>query len=343
MVFSSADRSRNKKNYDLWYSLFDGEGWRKPVNLGKRINTTADEVDPAIYYDYLLFSSNGYKEDNGKMSIYATRLLSRRVEGDTVGMLQIGRGRVQRLPEPINSTEAYNHSMVSDTSIEYGYWLSSRSMDAPQFYSFCGSLDGVLLWGHVVDQYDQILSGVEISVKQGDETICTTVSDNDGFYRLYLRSNHRYDLVCRYENYFTGLESVSTDRNDAELLITETRKDIHLDRLPVGERIYYEDLFGPNADIELSARGIELLSPLVRFLNDNPAAILQMSMANDLTADRVFNSLLTDRRIESLKAYLAPLLPASTSFSVYNACSGKEGCANASGLSRLTVIINKEN
>ena len=100
--------------------------WGKPENLGRRINTEKDEVTPVIYRDCLLFSSNGHSEDNGRMSIYSTRLISDKVSGDTVGMLQIGRSRVQRLPSPLNSDYADDMDMAIDTASGYGYWVSRR-------------------------------------------------------------------------------------------------------------------------------------------------------------------------------------------------------------------------
>lgn len=340
LIFSSADKRRGQGGYDLWYCQFDGKRWSTPTNFGPRINTAGDDITPTIYRGCLLFASNGHTDDLGHHNIYATRLISNRVQGDTVGMLQIGRSRVQKLPEPLNSPSGNDFDMVIDTVAGFGYWVSSREATSDsQLFSFEGSLDGVLLWGLVSDAFNHTLAGVRVSARQGDKVVCNTFTDQDGFYRMYLQCDQYYDLCFQLDNYFVAFETINTTKTDDELLIAEARQDVHLDRLPMGERIYYEDLFGPNVDVELSYSGMERLAPLVRFLNDNPAASVQMSLTNDLTDDRTFNRLLTDQRIQSLQAYLYPLLPPTVKITIANGCAGVSGCANASGVSRLMVIV----
>lgn len=343
LIFSSKDQRHSEGGFDLWYSQFDGKHWGKPENLGRRINTGKDEVTPVIYGDCLLFSSNGHGDDNGCLSIYSTRLVSNRVVGDTVGMLQVGRSRVQRLPSPLNSDYADDMDMAIDTVSGYGYWVSRRiaSESDSQLFSFSGALDGVLLWGMVTDSYDHALEGVKITARQGDQVVCNTFSDQDGYYRIYLQCNQYYDLSYQKDDFFVNFESLNTTKGEEEYLISETRQDVSLTKLPLGQRIYFEDLFGPNVDVELSGRGRELLEPLIRFLNDNPTMQVEMTLVNDLTNNRNFNMLLTDERIQTLENYLYPLLPATVKIDIGNGCIGRDGCSNASGASRLTVLINK--
>lgn len=343
LIFSSADKQRSQGGYDLWFSQFDGKQWSKPTNLGSRVNTPGDDITPSIYRDCLLFASNGHKDDAGKLNLYATRLLSDRVQGDTIGMLQIGRSRVQKLPEPLNMASGDDFDMAIDTASGYGYWVSSRnsSTSDSQIFSFAGALDGVLLWGLVSDAFEHTLAGVRVSAMQGDQVVCNTFTDADGFYRMYLQCGQYYSLSFQLDNYFVAFETINTEKADGELLIAEARRDMRLDRLPMGERIYFEDLFGPNADVELSYNGMDKLAPLVRFLNDNPTTSLQMSLTNDLTDNATFNRLLTEQRIQSLQTYLYPLLPPTVKVSISNGCAGLSGCSNASGTSRLMVIVEE--
>ncbi|TFG42234.1 MAG: hypothetical protein E4H43_03485 [Bacteroidia bacterium] len=65
MVFTS-DRDGGFGGFDLWYSLYDGQGWSAPVNFGENINSEYDEYRPVIVSTYsggflndmLIFSSN---------------------------------------------------------------------------------------------------------------------------------------------------------------------------------------------------------------------------------------------------------------------------------------------
>lgn len=342
MIFSSRDRRRSFGGYDLWYSLWRDGKWSRPLNLGNRINTDYDEVSPSIYRDCLLFSSNGHSDDHAYLDVYSTRHISDRVNGDTIGMLQIGRCRVQKLPAPLNSPDADDFNMVIDTTRNYGYWVSKRveSDSDSQLYSFAGTLDGLLLWGRVFDRYDNPLASVRVVASQGGRPICTTTTDEDGFYRLYLQSEHYYDLSFSLHGYFVAYEVVNTAKADGEFLISESQRDVTLDRLLLDQRIYYSDLFGPNVDLELSEYGKTQLEPLVRFLSDNPEIQVKASLSNQVADDAKFNEYLTANRIQTLQSYLYSVLPPTVNIKLENACSGPVGCPTATGVSRLTIILH---
>ena len=63
MVFAS-NRPGGLGGYDLYYSILKNGKWSSPVNMGPRINTSADEYRPVLGYHpqftnkYLIFSSN---------------------------------------------------------------------------------------------------------------------------------------------------------------------------------------------------------------------------------------------------------------------------------------------
>jgi hypothetical protein len=65
MVFTS-DREGGYGGFDLWYSVYDGEGWSDPVNFGATINSEYDEYRPVVVAageagflnDLMVFSSN---------------------------------------------------------------------------------------------------------------------------------------------------------------------------------------------------------------------------------------------------------------------------------------------
>ena len=342
MIFSAKDKHRGFGGYDLWYSTFENGRWSRPVNLGGRINTSYDEMTPTIYRDCLLFSSNGHDIDHAYLNIYSSRLLSLRSMADTVGKLQIGHCRVQKLPEPLNSPDADDLEMVIDTALDCGYWVSKRveSDTDSQLFSFNGSLDGVLLNGRVSDKYDNLLSGVDVSARQNGFTVAHTVTDEEGYYRLYLRCDQYYDISYKLDGYFSDNVTLNTVKTDDEYLIAEAKQNISLDRLLLGQRMYYEDIFGPGASVELSEYGIEKLESLVRFLTDNPMMEVDMSLTSDITADALFNKLLTGNRLLSLQEYLYRVLSPSVKLNFTNGCS-ESNCASASGQTRLVLVINE--
>ncbi len=341
MIFSSIDKHRGRGGYDLWYSELDRDKWSKPVNLGDRVNTGSDEVSPVIYRDCLIFSSNGQPDAEGYRSLYSTRLISERRVGDTVSVLQIGRCHVQRLPEDINNADADDFDMAIDTVNGYGYWISNRDDEDTNsmFFSFNGGLDGVQLWGQVLDKLENRLQGVVVTAMQGGDNVCNTVTDVDGFYHLYLQSNQYYELSYQLDDYFVDYEQVNTAKAEDEYLIGEARQDVTMEKLQLDQRLYYNDLFGPNADVELSEYGYEQLEPLIRFLLDNPHLSVTLTLTSELTDNANFNRMLTQERLNSLQRYFYRMVPSSVEMTFVNGCNINTVSAN--GSSRLIAVISK--
>lgn len=331
MVFSSIERRRSYGGYDLWYSRYDGESWSKPVNMGNRINSPGDEVTPTVVGTNLFFSSNGREESRKHLSIYATRLIALHVTGDTIGMLQIGRSRVQLLPQGINSMVSDCYDFVVDTLSNTCYWVNSAS----GIRSYQGSLDAVTLWGHIYTSRNKPLSGVVVTAFEGNQPAAMASSRADGFYRLTLPVGMSYNVRYKATNRFLHEYQLQTAQDRAGNLMGEVQHDVVLDSLPVNSRIYYTDLFGPDAVVDLSDHGIETLQPLITFLTDNPGLQADLTLTNDLTSNAEFNSLLTEQRLKRLEEYLRRQLPADVVLQFHNGC----GCSDATGESKLTVII----
>ena len=81
--------NKNKKDYDIWYSVKKGNGWSKPINAGKNINTNKNEY-------YISFTSNGTmyfasnknaeRENKRNFDIY----FSNEVDGKFKNSIQLG-------------------------------------------------------------------------------------------------------------------------------------------------------------------------------------------------------------------------------------------------------------
>ncbi len=64
IIIFASDRDGGMGGYDLYYSVLRGGKWSSPVNMGPKINTSADECRPVIGYSqdftnkFIIFSSN---------------------------------------------------------------------------------------------------------------------------------------------------------------------------------------------------------------------------------------------------------------------------------------------
>ena len=73
-LYFSSNRGGGVGGYDLWVSHFREGRWQEPVNLGPDINTSADELDPAVSEDgtEMLFGSNR-DGGHGRFDIWSAR------------------------------------------------------------------------------------------------------------------------------------------------------------------------------------------------------------------------------------------------------------------------------
>lgn len=342
MVFSTTGRSNSANSYDLWYVTLGKSGWDTPHSIGNRINTRADETDPFIADGRLYFTSSGRDDGDSHPHLYATPLVAQQVESDTVGMLPVGRGRVSRLPQPFNRTAAASASLLVDSACATAYWILSPDGEHSHrpLRSFTGSLDSRLLWGYAHSSREVPIAGAEVTLLLNGKPLCRTLTDSLGFYSLSLPAHQTYTLQYSKPGCFTVTKLLPPLKGEDENLVVEEHRDIVLEGLPFGTQLQYLDLFGPGVSLDLSPRGIETLSPLVRFLCDNPTCSVTLTLGDDITADEEFNSLLTAHRLERLKSHLEERLPATVKLLFRSACDGSQKCASASGISRLTVVIN---
>ena len=76
ILFFASDRPGGFGGSDIWYSHRNSDGsWRRPVNLGPKINTAGDERSPFLHTDSktLYFSSSGF-DGIGGQDIYYSKL-----------------------------------------------------------------------------------------------------------------------------------------------------------------------------------------------------------------------------------------------------------------------------
>lgn len=345
MVFSSTGRKNGRGDYDLWYVRLSKDKWGDPHNVGSRVNTRADETAPVIVDDFLFFSSGGHDAADGGIRLCATPLMAPRTSGDTVGMPQVGYGRIYTLPSPFNATGSAAASIAFDTLANCAYWTlgavrpASTGTSLLPVYAFHGDLRTLILWGYVRNTAGKVLPNASVTVLHDGSEVCTTLTDNQGFYSLCLPQASSHTVVFRHSgSYADTLRLQAGNKNGA--FMEELQHDVTLGGLPLRIQIHFYDLFGPNVSTVLSSHGIATLNPLIRFLRDNPTFRANMTLISDVTDNSEFNALLTGQRIQTLKQYLADSLPSTVKLTFRNGSEGRQSDSSASGTTRLTVVIS---
>ena len=121
-LFFASDKPGGFGGSDLYYSIWKGDRWEDPVNLGPVINTKGNESYPFINASgELFFSSDGHPGHGGK-DIYFS------IYSDTAWVKPVC------LDAPINS-KFDDFGLVTDTLFNKGFFSSNRdkSIDIYQF------------------------------------------------------------------------------------------------------------------------------------------------------------------------------------------------------------------
>ncbi len=308
MVFASNEEG-GYGGSDLWYSLRDDDGdWRKPQPLPSSINGSGDETVPVIWDDYLIFASR--PAEGGATRLRCTRLVTPQSQLVVASMKPtVGRQPVEEMPEPFGSGDD-DFELAVDTTAGCLYLISRRD-GARGLYMLSSPLPLIALAGTVTDANSRPMDGVTLSLFRGNSLLCRTQSNEEGRYRFLLHGGEHYTVWLTKAGYFGNTIDITAglDRNDR--IVPEVIEDVRLDQLDLNNIIYIDDIFGADADIELSENGCYKLQRIVRFLYENPQIVMEATLLSPVTTNAEFNRLLTDRRIATLQRYLKAQLPGS--------------------------------
>lgn len=304
MVFAS-DCPLGFGGSDLWYSQLRGDEWQYPQNIGHRINTDGDEKTPALYGDFLLYSSNGKEGGRGALDLYAARLVASEQTGDTVMMFPIGRCNAYSMEAPFCSPEN-DMAITFATNMSYGLWLvrhealDSADRTTDRFFAFRGGLACVVLAGTVSDRAGNPLPAASVKARDSRGTITATTCDSHGNYSLFLQADEDYELMVHADDFFAFNQPVSAIRYGEEQLYAPMPLDVKLSAYNIGGVYRFDDLFRSSVTSELSPQGRAHIDSIALFLVQNPHLTIDIVSAYDLSDDLPFCSLLNQARLRSI-------------------------------------------
>lgn len=112
-LYFASDMPGGEGGTDLYFSELEATGWSIPVNMGKAVNSEANELFPTIASNGKLYFSSNREGGMGKLDIYSTPVLGKKW------------GRPEALPQPMNSpgNDIGYASFATDRS---GFFSSDR-------------------------------------------------------------------------------------------------------------------------------------------------------------------------------------------------------------------------
>ncbi len=277
---------------DIWFVELDGSNWGIPQNMGPQINTTADEMFPTAHPDgSLYFSSNGHPGYGGLDIFRAMRDTARH---DSVKWLLVN------MAEPINS-QGDDFGMTFEGKSQNGYFSSNRGdkKGIDHIYRFELPELVYLLEGSITDNLGEQLSDAALRIVGNDGTNTKVQVRRDGTFKVQLKRDVKYAMLATCRGYLNQRQTLSTEGLRDSKTFEEHFQLASISR-PVGvENIFYE--FGK---WDLTPESEQGLQALVKMLNDNPNITIELSAHTDMQGDEGFNQTLSEKRAQSVCAYL---------------------------------------
>jgi len=177
--------------------------WGEPVNLGKGVNTEANDMFPFYQenQELLLFASDGHVGLGG-LDLF-------------VSPLQNGAFKeAKNLGSPMNSNKD-DFAVIYNADMTAGYFSSNREEGKgdDDIYSFTmlkPFIFGKRIEGIAKDTEDNILAGVEVDLYENGEVVQTATTDENGMFSFMVEADKDFSLEGEKEEYFPGQNTVST-------------------------------------------------------------------------------------------------------------------------------------
>lgn len=328
ILYFVSDRPGGKGGLDIWCTEYDADTktYKEPVDLDKGVNTSGDECSP--FYDMsgrtLYFSSRGRKNGFGGYDIYKAVGSSKRWT------------EAIPLPKPINSSyDDYYFSILKNN--KEGFFTSNRpgSMtlengsccdDIFSFkinecvkisafgtvrnavnYDFYKHLNEKYHLGLVFPENNILLPDVPVELylsgEKENETIMITktTTNQSGVYHFELERDKHYSVLVKNYGYFEKRVPLNTTGiNCSDTVNIGTTLLNYLPKVTVRVNIYYDH---DKSKLTDGARKT-IDSTLIPLFSLFPNAIVEIGSHTDSTGTDEYNMKLSQKRSESVVAYL---------------------------------------
>ncbi len=292
----------NKQERDIYVCLKRSNGlWSQPIHTGRVINSPGEEYSPFLSADgrTLYFASNG-KPGFGDVDIF----MSRRLTDDW-----------KQWTEPVNlglgiNTVGFDAYYTLPASGEYGYMVSDiNTIGHDDIVRFRIPKEVkpdpvVLVTGRVINaktekpltaiiRFDDLVTRKEVgearaNPRTGEYSIVLPAGKNYGFHAAapgYLSVNENLELVNLHE-------------------YGETKKDLFLVPIEIGESINLRNVFFVQSKATLKPESYPELDRLVKILKENPDIEIEIGGHTDNQGLPSANLELSQKRVEAVRQYL---------------------------------------
>lgn len=301
-IYFVSNRQGGRGRKDIWSSSKTKKGrWGAAVNLGKKINTSKDEISPFIHAngESIYFSSNG-RVGLGGLDIY----MSERSDSVWTEALNLG--------YPLNDAHDQVSLYISSDG-EKGYYTIEKklkndfesklySFDLPD--SFQVSNKSSYLKGIVTDADTgkPIQAKIKLYKLNNEKYFSELTSDKkNGTYTVVLSESNQYGLYVSAAGYL--FKDFSFAFNDIDQF-DQNLLDIKLEPVKVGVTTVLGNIFFDFNEFSLQRKSMSELKEVYNFLKQNPNVKVEISGHTDNIGSAAYNMELSTKRAKSVYDFL---------------------------------------
>lgn len=288
-LYFTSDMPGGKGGLDIWRVRITPVGYGGVENLGEPINTSGDESFPTFRPNGdLYFSSNGHPGLGG-LDIFIA----------TVG--KDGRYHLSHPGYPLNS-QGDDFGMTFEGPYNRGYFSSNRGdvRGWDHIYSFVNPeiVQTVKGWVYEMDGYE--LPAAQVYIVGDDGTNERISVRSDGSFTRVLNPGVTYLFLATCKGYLNHQEQVTAQANPKESRDTTLQFALaNISAPTLIDNIFYDFDKATLRDSSKTA-----LDKLVGLLKENPNVTIELSAHCDYKGSAEYNKRLSQRRAESVVAYL---------------------------------------
>lgn len=304
-LFFSSNRPGGKGNKDIWRAElkgFDAHGninFGTPVNLGKKINTSGNEISPFVHPN----NKNFYFASDFLTGMGGSDVFMAETKGDTAF------SDPENMGYPINTINNEQGFFISGDG-KLALFSSARNEETGlDIYSF--QLDEDIrpdpvtyLHARVVDANtkEPVKARLELINLSDNNSRRMETTDNDGEILLVLPVGSNYAFSVSKEGYLFFSESFAlTDTNSFydpyDLLI-------ELKPIEIGSEMNLYNVYFQTDSFRILPQSEPELQKLADFLKNNPGLTVEIQGHTDNTGTEEFNQQLSEKRAQSVVRYL---------------------------------------
>lgn len=322
ILYYVSNQEGGQGGMDIYYTYYDKrrENWRKPRNLGRRINDDGDEITP--YYNQkekkLFFSSTSYTGMGG-LDIYASR------------------GELRRFAKPINvgypinsSVDDFYYSLRDDR--ESGFFVSNRAGGFQMINETCCddiyefkrndvikiNMEGFVM---LVEEEDYLagegdklssksfnsnfLGGVQVDLYliEGENEVLMErgLTQADGLFNVDFEPEKVYKVSLSKPGFYSNIVEVDTRNMSKSQTIMQNvgLSEISSKSVVISNILYDFDSAELTADSKSKIR-----TGILTTLNENPGLVVEISSHTDDKGEPSYNLELSQKRAESVIEFL---------------------------------------